>query len=446
MRVPFNIEGQGFGQSPSPQDGGMAYAVYDAVGFVLASATIPVLPLLLLTRHGRSLSERLGGVPLPARDLDHPVWIHAASVGEVLAATTLIDAMRCHWPDRRILISTTSLGGRETARARAGADAVMLLPLDLRPVVDRVMRRVQPCSLILVETEIWPALIRAAARQHVPCTIVSGRISERAAARYAWARWLMRPVLAQVAAFAMQTDTDAARIVALGAPPERVQVVGSLKYARVNGVDSSAQRSAAAQACTIIDGRPLLVAASTHDGEEQMVLDACVPLWREHPDFLLLIAPRRPERFDEVDQLLARAGLSWQRRSQLSGAVGRATQVLLLDTLGELPNLLPAARGVFVGGTIVPIGGHNVLEPALFGKPVAFGPFTANVAAAANALLEDGAAILVHGAAELRAAWDALLRGPQLAEEMGARGRAVVDARSAVVEETLAVVRRCLGE
>jgi 3-deoxy-D-manno-octulosonic-acid transferase len=424
----------------------LAYVAYDAAGILLGISTAPFLPLLLLTRHGGSLSERLGRLPSDARDLCRPVWIHAASVGEVLAAAAFIDEVRRHWPDRHILVSTTSLAGRETARARSGADAVMLLPLDVRPVVDRVIRHVQPCCLVLVETEIWPALIRAAARQRVPCMMVSGRVSARAAGRYAQVRWLTRPVLAQMNAFAMQTDADAARIVSLGAPPERVQVIGSLKYARGNRGDSAAEQTAAEQARAMVDGRPLLIAASTHPGEEQMALDACAPLWREHPDLLLLVAPRRPERFDEVDELLARLGVSWERRSRLSGAIRRATRVLLLDTLGELPNLLSAARGVFVGGTIVPVGGHNVLEPALFGKPAAFGPFTSNVAAAADALLEHGAAVRVHSARELRTTWEALLRRPQLAEEMGARGRAVVAARGAVAQRTFEVVRRCLGE
>jgi 3-deoxy-D-manno-octulosonic-acid transferase len=424
----------------------LAYVAYDAAGVLLGICAAPFLPLLSLTRHGRDLSERLGRAPSAARELDHPVWIHAASVGEVLAAAALIDEVRRHWPGRHILLSTTSLAGRETARARAGADVVTLLPLDIGPVVERVMRSVRPSGLILVETEIWPALIRAAARQDVPCMMVSGRVSERAAARYTWVRWLTRPALARIDAFAMQTEADAARIVALGAPPERVQVIGSLKYARGNAVDSAAQQTAAAQACAMVDGRPLLIAASTHPGEEQMAVDACLALWREHPDLLLLVAPRKPERFDEVDQSLVRTGVSWERRSRLSGAVSRATQVLLLDTLGELPNLLPAARGVFVGGTIVPVGGHNVLEPALFGKPAAFGPFTSNVAAAADALLAHSAAVRVHSAAELRTAWEALLRRPRLAEEMGARGRAVVAARGAVAQRTFALVRRCLGE
>jgi 3-deoxy-D-manno-octulosonic-acid transferase len=424
----------------------LACAVYDAAGIVLGISATPLLPLLLLTRRGGSLSERLGRLPADARNLSRPVWIHAASVGEVLAAAALVDEVRRQWPERHVLVSTTSLAGRDTARARAGADAVMLLPLDVRLVVDRVLRQVRPCCLVLVETEIWPALIGGAARQGVPCMMVSGRVSGRAAARYAWARWLTRPVLAQMSAFAMQTDADAERIVRLGAPPDRVQVIGSLKYARGRGGDSAAEQTATEQARALVGGRPLLIAASTHPGEEQMALEACAPLWHEHPDLLLLVAPRRPERSNEIDELLARAGVSWERRSRLSGAVRPATRVLLLDTLGELPNLLSAARGVFVGGTIVPVGGHNVLEPALFGKPAAFGPFTSNVAAAAEALLEQGAAVRVHSAEELRAAWEAWLRRPQLAEEVGARGRALVDARGAVAQRTFEVVRRCLGE
>jgi 3-deoxy-D-manno-octulosonic-acid transferase len=424
----------------------LAYGVYDAAGILLGISIAPVLPLLLLTRHGAGVRERLGRLPSDVRSLYRPVWIHAASVGEVLAAATLVDELRRHWPERHILVSTTSLAGRETARARAGADAVMLLPLDVRLVVDRVLRQVRPCCLVLVETEIWPALIGGAARQGAPCMMVSGRVSGRAAARYARVRWLTRPVLAQMSAFAMQSDADAQRIVFLGAPPERVQVVGSLKYARGRPEDAAVRQSAAEQARDMVGGRPLLIAASTHPGEERMALDACAPLWRERSDLLLLVAPRRPERSDEIGELLTRAGVSWERRSRLSGAVHPATRVLLLDTLGELPDLLSAARGVFVGGTIVPVGGHNVLEPALFGKPAAFGPFTSNVAAAAEALLEHGAAVRVHSAEELRTTWEALLCRPQLAEEMGARGRAVVAARSAVAERTFEVVRRCLGE
>jgi 3-deoxy-D-manno-octulosonic-acid transferase len=274
--------------------------------------------------------------------------------------------------------------------------------------------------------------------------MVSGRVSARAAARYAWVRWLTRAALAPVRAFAMQTNADAERIVALGAPPARVQVVGSLKFARGSQAPSDSAQAAAARA--VVGGRVLLVAASTHAGEEQLVLEACAPLWREHADLLLLVAPRRPERFDAVSALLAQSGVTAQRRSLLHGRVARPTHVLLLDTLGELPHFLPLARAVFVGGTLVPVGGHNVLEPAVCGRPVAFGPCTENVAAAADALLDAGAATRVHGGDELRAVWSRLLRQPAVADEMGARGRAVVAARAAVAQRTFDVLRRCVEE
>lgn len=416
-----------------------AYLAYDAAGFPLRLAAALLAPLL---PRGSTLAERFGRIPLSAQSLPHPVWVHAASVGEVLAASALVDQIRRQWPARPVLVSTTSLSGRETARQRLVADAVMLLPLDVGRVVDRVMRAVAPCALVLVETEIWPALIRAAARQDVPCVLVSGRVSARAAARYAWVRWLTRAALAQVQAFAMQTDADGERIVALGAPARRVQVIGSLKFARLRAARPDAGQAAAVPA--LRDGRVLLVAASTHAGEEQMVLEACAPLWREHSDLLVLLAPRRPERFDEVSALLAQSGVRAQRRSTLNGPVAHGTQVLLLDTLGELPQFLPAARAVFVGGTLVPVGGHNVLEPALFGRPVAFGPRTENVAVAAAALLDAGAADRVHDADGLRAVWRHLLAEPAAADAMGARGRAAIAARAAVAERTFDVLRRCV--
>ncbi len=420
----------------------LSYAAYDLAGIVLGVATLPFLPLLLLTRHGRGIGERLGRLPAAVRQLSRPVWVHAASVGEVLAAEPLIAQLRRQRPEFPVLMSTTSITGRETARTRLAVDAVMLLPADVAWIVDRVMRQVHPRVLVVVETEIWPALIRAAARHSVPCLIVSGRISERAAARYAWIEWLTRAVLSQVSAFAMQTDADAARIVALGAPTARVEVIGSLKFAR--NATRGAEASRAAETRALMDGRLLLVAASTHPSEEQVVLDAGAELWAERPDVLLLIAPRRPERFDAVDQLLARTGIPHERRSRLSGPVGQATRVLLLDTIGELLDVLPAAQAVFVGGTIAPVGGHNVSEPALFGKPVAFGPHTANVRTAAAALLEVGAATQVSDARDLSREWHRLLARPELAEQMGARGRAVVAAQAAVAERTFEVVDRHL--
>jgi 3-deoxy-D-manno-octulosonic-acid transferase len=415
---------------------------YDIAGAVLTMGMLPFLPILLLTRHGRGLGERLGRMPVAARQLDRPVWVHAASVGEVLAAEPLIQQLRAHRPELPILVSTTTVAGRETARSRLAVDAAMLLPADPPRIIERAMRRIRPRCVLIMETEIWPGLIRAAARRRVPCLIVSGRISVRAAARYRRVRWLTRAVLPQVSAFAMQSEADAARILTLGAPADRVHVTGSLKYARGAAPGPDATNGSAVR--SLVGERVVLVGASTHPGEEQLMLDACAELWPRWPNILLVLAPRRPERFEEVDRLLLDAGVERERRSQLRGPVRAATRVLLLDSLGELPNLLPVAYAVFVGGTVTPIGGHNVLEPAVFGKPVVFGPHTIDVAAAADALLEAGAATRVHDAHDLSAAWGRLLGEPELAARMGACGRQVVAARAAVVQRTFALVQAYL--
>jgi 3-deoxy-D-manno-octulosonic-acid transferase len=271
-------------------------------------------------------------------------------------------------------------------------------------------------------------LFRAAARNGVSIALVSGRLSERAAARYAWIRPFLRSALDAVDVFAMQSQADADRIIALGAARDRVSVTGSLKSSR----DS---RAAHPVPRWLGSGRAIFIAASTHDGEEELVLDACKPLWKEPGNLLLLMAPRRPERFSEVVRLLDSRSLSCERRSERRGAVGADTHVVLLDTLGELPDCLPAAVAVFVGGTVAPVGGHNILEPALAGKPVAFGPHTENVADAARALLQADAAILVNNAGDLENEWRSFLRNPAAAAEKGKRAREVTEKQSGVMAQ-----------
>jgi len=404
----------------------VSYFFYQILTTVLLVIAAPFLPILLLTRHGRGLGERLCFLPQSVRNLRRPLWVHAASVGEVLAAEPLIREIRKHDPEAQVLVTTTTIAGRETARERSGANAVMLLPLDIPWIVRRVIREISPKALLIVETEIWPALFRTAARHRVPIAVVSGRLSERAAERYAWIRGLLRPALSVVRIFTMQTRADADRIIALGAPAERVSVTGSLKSSRGVGaiVETPGWLSA---------DRPIFIAASTHEGEEQLVIDACKSLWKEPGNFLLLIAPRRPERFNEVARLLFTRTLSCERRSERRGAVASDTCVVLLDTLGELPDCLPSASAVFVGGTVAPVGGHNILEPALRGKPVAFGPHTENVAEAAAALLAADAALLVNNSGDLETEWRNFLRNPEAAVEKGKRAREVTEKQTGVM-------------
>lgn len=377
------------------------------------------------------IDERLGFLPQAVARLHAPIWLHAASVGEVLAAEPLIRVLRVRYPKRELLLTTTSLTGRRTARERLPVDAVMLLPLDLPPIVGSVMRRLRPQALILIETEIWPSLLRAAERQGVPTALVSGRISERTARRYRLAhRWFAR-TLGRLSVLAMQSAEDAGRLVAAGAPHERVRVLGNLKFAR-SACDSA---GTATSALRVDRHRTVLIAASTHAGEEPLVLESCTELLRADPTLLLILAPRRPERFDEVAGLLQTSGLRWSRHSRSPESVPDDTQVLLLDSIGELPALLPLARGVYVGGTLGSVGGHNVLEPAIYGKPVVFGPDTAKVEEQATALLAVGGARRIHDAEQLRQEWGAWIADPQLARRAGEAGRALVESRAKVAEE-----------
>jgi 3-deoxy-D-manno-octulosonic-acid transferase len=414
------------------------YAVYDAAGVLAALLSVPALPFLLRGGRGRGVRERLGRLPRPARGLLAPVWIHAASVGESRSAVPLAAELRRRRPGTPILVSTTTVAGREVARTALRPDAVTLLPLDALRIVDRVVRRLRPRCLILVELDLWPGLLRAAHRANVPVVAVSGRLSERSLRRYRWAAALFRAAIGHISAFGMQTEEDAARVVALGAAPACVRVTGSLKA----GAPAAPPGAAPAAG---LEGRRVLIAASTQPGEERFVLDACAGLWNQHPDLVLILAPRRPERFGEVDRLVAACGLRYERRSAMGGSVHSSTRVLLLDSVGELVGFLPLARAVFVGGSVAPLGGHNVLEPAAYGKAVAFGPHTENVAAAARALCDARAGALVREPAELAAFWDELLIDPEAAAAAGARALGVVGQGNDVLERTWALLAPWLG-
>ncbi len=428
--------------APSPVSLPLSYTLYDALGLAVWALAFPAWPVFAFTRWGRYWLERLGqgGQSNPATE--SPVWIHAASVGEVLAAEPLVRELRERRPGLPIFVSTTSVPGREAASHHLGADSVRLAPLDVARLTDATIRKIRPRALVLIETELWPALIRSAKRAGVPVVLVSGRISERAAARYARIPKLMRAMLGFVDLCLMQSAVDAERICALGADPRKVRVLGNLKFARqASTVVAQPGENALAR---WLAQQPLFVAASTHPGEEELVLQAMARIWPTYPRARLLLAPRRPERFKAVAGLLQHWGMAAVRRSEFCEPT-EDLRVVLLDTLGELPNYLSCATGVFVGGTFDPrVGGHNVLEPALFGKPVAFGPHTEHVAEAAKQLLAARAGERVHGEEDLAAHWMRLLRQPEVAKEMGLRGREVVAEQRDVAVRYAAEICRCI--
>lgn len=418
----------------------LAYAGYDAAGVLALLLCVPALPYLLWLGLGTGLKERLGRVPETLRRLpQRPVWVHAASVGETLAAAPLVAELRRHCPELPIVASTTTLTGQAVARRELNPEATMLLPVDALCIVDRVLRAVRPRCLFLVETEIWPGLLRAAQNVDCPVVMVSGRVSPRSAQRYRWVRPLIRAALQRVSQFGMQTNSDAERIIALGAPAERVSVTGNLKGGRTPIAGAGLERMGG------LERRRILIAASTQPGEEEFVLAACRDLLATHPDLLLLLAPRRPERFAAVAELVEKTGLRYERRSAMRQSISPQTQVLLLDTIGELARLFPSGLAVFVGGSIAPLGGHNVLEPAAYGKPVAFGPHIEMVADAAEELCLARGAVMVREAADLTELWKRLLDQPEFAREMGKRARAVAEERSKAVERTWALIEPYLG-
>src|SRR3990170_3518799 len=384
-------------------------------------------------KYVRSLPQRLGYLPLSFNlDGDESIWIHAVSVGEVLTARALLPELRTRYPRLRVFLSTTTMTGQEIARNNLQyVDAVFYFPFDLGFVVNRTLRLVRPRLFIMMETEIWPNLLRACGRGGVKTMLVNGRISSRSYPRYRLARPFFRRVLRHVDCFCMQSDESARRIVDIGAEPARVIVTGSLKFDSLELPTAQTLARGPAPALRFFRmpaGRHRGLAASTLKGEEDSVLAAFRRVKRATPEALVIIAPRKPERFGDVETLARREGFSVVRRTELRIDGDPACDVVVLDTIGELARLFQVATVVFVGGSLVDAGGHNILEPAVFGKPIVFGPHMQNFAEIARTFLDHQAAIQVANGREIEEALTALLGDPVRRASLGAAARALVEA------------------
>lgn len=389
--------------------------------FLVGGLPVFAAQAVLRGKYRRGLSERLGSVPAWPAQVP-PVWLHAVSVGEVMAATPLAKELAARRPDLPLLVSTVTDTGRGVARQRLPAAQLVFFPLDFGWAVRRALDRLRPRVVLLTETEIWPNFLRACGTRGIPVALVNGRISPRSFPRYRRVGGLFGRVLQGIRLFCMQTPEDARRILELGAPRERVHVVGNLKYDLAVAGDPK-DGLAVRQVLSLPPDVPVLVAGSTHRGEEAVVLEAYRAVRRSVPDLTLLLAPRHPERLGEVETLLDRTGLSWVRRSRLPAPA----PVILLDTMGELARLYAAGTVVFVGGSLVPIGGHNVLEPAAYARPVVFGPHMGNFAEMSRLFLEQGAGLQVSDAPGLAAGILRLLLDGGAAARMGEAGRAIVE-------------------
>ncbi|WP_026841531.1 3-deoxy-D-manno-octulosonic acid transferase [Citrifermentans bremense] len=373
-----------------------------------------LLPLLVPYHAYRSLSrgrrtafmERFGVIPeaeLEPLKGKRTILVHAVSVGETLAAQPLLKGIRSRFPEHRVVITNVTETGRGVALKSNSADLCIYFPFDYPFAVRAVLKKVSPDLVVIMETEIWPNFIKEAGKLGIPVLLANGRISDRSLSRYLRFSWFFRPVLQRLSALCMQSAEDASRIEAIGARPETVHVAGNLKYDIPLRPKHPGEVSWIKAKYGIPEGAFVFTAASTHEGEEGLVLEAYRMLLSARPESFLVLAPRHPERAAGVAEQVKKSGFSFRRRSQLEAepAPQQPGEVFILDTVGELAGLYGASDLVFVGGSLVPTGGHNPLEPAACGIPVLFGPHMENFREIAATFLAKEAGIQLAGAAEL---------------------------------------------
>ena len=409
----------------------MIRAIYSLV----MSLAAPVAFAIVLLRGVRDRAywehpaERFGW----GRRLTAPaLWLHAVSMGEVAAAVELVRALRARHPDCPFVLTTSTPTGRARARAIFGDDVdIRFLPYDTPGSVRRFLDRVRPRVAIILETELWPNLLRDCMRRDVPVVFASARLSAKSVAQYRRLGRLFSDTLAAATLIAAQTSQDAERFIAVGASRARTRVIGNIKFDMKLGPAVLEQGRELRRTC--LGNRPVWIAGSTHAGEEEQVLAAHSELRLENPDLLLLLVPRHPQRFDSVAALLTRLGIPFDRRSD-AAPVRPDAQVLLVDTMGELTTLYASSDAAFVGGSLVPVGGHNLLEPAALGVPVITGPHNANAKDIARPLIEQGGAVEVADSRALAGALRGLLQDAVERERAVRAAREFVDAHRGAVE------------
>ena len=438
------------------------YSLLTAAGMLLLSPYF-LLRGLIQGKYLSNAPERLGWrFPREFRDENAPgsalksIWIHAVSVGEALAVLPLAQQLKKRFPQHRLVVSTTTVTGQKLARERMPfADAVFYFPLDWRGPVRRALAAARAGVVIIVETEIWPNFLRECRLAEVPVIFVNGRLSERSFRGYARAlsfsggilAGFLKKVLSDATLYLMQSEEDAARLIALGAPGERVLVTGNLKYDLAEPKESPLSSWLESELAKS-NRRPVVVAGSVLANEETAVLRAFAEVEREYPRALLILAPRKPEQFDNAAAIVAESGQKLLRRRDLvlngagSAALPEPVQVFLLDSLGELAGLYRLADAVFVGGSLVPGGGHNILEPAAFSKVPIYGPSMENFSEMSGKFLAAGAAIQVKNSEDLGAAWGRLLREPQRSARMGTCARELVERNRGATQRVLEHIER----
>jgi len=425
------------------------YLLYSAL---MAAGLLLSLPYWMLARrHGRwreGLGERLGRVPVRQwADSTPAIWVHAVSVGEVLAVSELVKKLSERFPGYRVFVSTTTATGQKLARKHFGEDRVFYFPLDLPFAIRPYLSALRPQLIVLAETEFWPNFLRLAHASGARVAVVNARISDRSWPGYRRFRPVLRKILQDVHLFLAQTEEDAGRLRDIGAPVERVHVSGNLKFdvapppapAIVANLRSSFQQSSAG---------PVIVCGSTVEGEERLLLLAFQSVLASHPMAVMILAPRRPERFEEVAGLLQQLGIRFWRRSswnEVWSGDAIASGVFLVDTIGELASLYALADVAFVGGSLVPGGGHNIIEPAQYGVPIMVGNHTENFRDIIS-LFQSHDAVRIVGPAEFPLVLMDLLANQAERVALGRRGAETLRSQMGATEKTLQALEQLLAE
>ncbi len=411
---------------------------YDLLYFLAAIIYLPVF--LLRRKFHRGFIRRFGILP-KGLELDRPLWIHAVSVGEATLIKGLVEELRLAFPGKSFVISTVTPTGNKIARELAAeGDFVTYLPLDFSFIVASVLKRIKPFLFVVAETEIWPNLLGCLHKSRIPVIVINGRISDNSFKGYFGIRFLIKPILNKVTLFCVQTERDARRLLHLGLEKKRLRITGNMKFdlkPEVLNFKASGLR--------LKYDEELWVCGSTHLGEEEIILDVYRRLLAEFPDLRLLLAPRHPERADEIAVLVRKAGFQPLKTSLSQQFQAELKPVYILDSVGELLSFYSIAHIVFVGGSLVAKGGHNILEPAALAKPIIFGPQMFNFRDISQLFLHNEGALLVRNQEELESSVRNLLSDPSLMSALGQHARELLIKNQGATQRNLHCIMELAG-
>jgi 3-deoxy-D-manno-octulosonic-acid transferase len=420
------------------------YFVYNLIYTIIFILIFPYLILRgLLGRHG--VLERLGKISVSKKLPPPRIWFHTASVGEVKALAVILPKLKKLKPDFSIAVSVmTKTGKRQARESLTQADLIFYFPLDFPGIMKKVLKKLNPSLLVLVETELWPNLIRESKKYGCKLSLINGRLSQRSFRRYHRIKSFSRLVLSHFDQFLIQSSEDAKRFRELGADESKTKIIGNLKFDRIisgiNGLDKVNLR----KKLRLLSEDRLMIAGSTHPEEERIILSAFRRLREKHKELVLLLAPRHLSHLSEIEEILSEFNLTYIKKS-LIGKFKKA-EAILLDTMGELERFYSIGELAFVGGSLIPVGGHNILEPASYGIPVLFGPHIENFKAASDLLLKSGAGIMVKDEEELYQNIDLLLKDGNLRQELGKRGKEALSSRTGISDETVQLLLKLLPD